>query len=107
MIVCDHNIPTDTSPNNVAGTVLDDEHDLEPLLFFVVATVACDSGGEGTCAGGKIHDFGTIEDDYFLVFVGGEGRRRGRGSFRGFPLVIFFPKGPFALLLVGQKQRCA
>jgi len=105
MIVCDHNIPTDTSSDDVASAVLDDKHDLEALLFFVVTTVACDSGGEGACAGSKIHDFGAVEDDYLLVFVGREGRRGGRGPFSCFTFVVFFPEGPFTLLLAEYRNR--
>lgn len=99
MIVRDHNIPTDTSADDIACAVLDDKHDLEALLFFVVTTVACDSGGKGTCAGGEVHDFGTVEDNYFLVFVGGEGWRGGRRAFGGFAFVVFFTKRSFTLLL--------
>ena len=70
MIIRDHNITTDTPADNVPCAIFHDKYDLESLFFLVVTTVACDSGGQGTCAGSKVHDLGTIEDDYFLVFVG-------------------------------------
>lgn len=71
----------------------------------MVTTVACDSGGKGTCAGSEVHDLGTVEDDYFLVFVGRKRGRGGRGSFVGFAFVVLFAEGSFALLLTMPTRR--
>ena len=96
MIVCDHNIPAYTLSDEVTLRVFDDKDDFEALLFLVVAAIACDSGGERTCALREIDDFGTVENYYFLVFVGRYGGR-GRRTFVGFTFVVLFAEGSFAL----------
>jgi len=69
MVVCDHNIARDTLSYDVALGIFDYEDYFKPLLFFVVATVTCDPGRKGTCAGREVNDFRAIKNDDFLVFV--------------------------------------
>jgi len=61
-----------------------------------MTAITCDSCREGTLAGSKGDEFGTVEDDYFLGFVGGE-RGGWRGSFICFAFVVFFAEGSFSL----------
>jgi len=44
MIVCDHDVSGDTLSDDGALRIFDDEHDLETMFLFVVATIACDAG---------------------------------------------------------------
>jgi hypothetical protein len=104
VVIGDHDVSRDTLSDYDACVVFYDEDDFEALFFFVVATVACDSGREGTCCLCEIHDFGTIEDDYFLVFIGREGRTWRGWSFVRFPFIIFFAKGAFTLALAWPKR---
>ena len=62
----------------------------------MVTTVAGDACGEGALPGVEGDKFGTVEDNYFLGFVGGKGRGW-RGTFVCFAFIVFFAEGSFAL----------
>jgi hypothetical protein len=96
MIVRNHDIPRKTSSNYCTSEIFYFEDNFETLFFFVVATVAGYSSWEGTLTGAEVDYFGTVEDYYFLVFVGGEWWAW-RGSFLGFSFVVFFAEGSFTL----------
>jgi hypothetical protein len=96
VIVRNHNIPRKTSSDHRTSEIFYFEDYLEALFFFVVAAVAGYACWEGTLTGCEIDYFGTVEDYYFLVFVGGEGWAW-RGSFLGFSFIVFFAEGSFAL----------
>ena len=61
-----------------------------------MTAVTCDSCGQGALARGKGDEFRTVEDDYFLGFVSGEGRGW-RRTFACFAFVVFFAEGSLSL----------
>lgn len=96
MIVRNHDVITQGLANDPPLPILGHEHQHEPVLFIVVAAVACYAAGEGDGGGLEGLEFGTVEDDDALGFVGG-GRTRGAGFFRCFAFVVFVAVGSAAL----------